>query len=711
MKTMLAKLKSENLLAFALIVQFIVCLLVLFDVPVARQIIGFAYFTTIPGFIFVNVLKSDELDKLEIVLFSVGLSIAFLMLGGLLINELCFLFGFSEPLSLFPLVIILNSFILTGSLIAYLGKNGVNLLKVKIPRVPPLALLFLSLPILSVVGTIWVNAFGNNLILLCMIMAVALLFIVGTISKQAFSPKFYSFAVLMIAISLLLHSSLISKYLAFGSDIALEYICFRTTQNNAYWSSIPIYPDVLYSRMNSMLSVTILPTIYSTLLNMNATLVLKVLRPLIFSFVPLTLYQLWQKRFGKKAAFAAAFLLMAQNTFYSEMLGLTRQMIGELFFALLLLVILNKRIKRSNKAIYFMILGVALVTSHYALAEIFMLFISITYLSSVLMKQPNRNITLTMVVFFSVVMFAWYIYTSNSAVFDSFLSFGDYVFDQLGEFFNPVSRGQTVLRGLGLERAPTIWNTLSRAFAYLTEFFIGLGFIELIRRRKTITVEREHFRFITIAVAFLVALVAVPALATTMNMTRFYHILLFFLSPLCVLGTKLLVELISKRRMEIGTSILLLIVLVPYFLFQTGFVYEVAGSQSWSVPLSGYRLEALFVYRLLGCFYEQDVYGAYWISGNVDVEHSKIYADRPSKYANLGIYGMIYSDNVEILSPGTILSENSSIYLSRVNVIDGVVVSGPEALWNTTSISQIFDLTNKVYSNGGCVIYNNGKIP
>jgi len=710
MKEMLAELKSRNFLAFTLILQCTAFLLVYFDIPVARQILGFAYFTFVPGFILVNALRLDEIDMVEIVLFSVGLSVAFLMLGGLLINEFCFLFGSSEPLSLFPVMIILNSFILIGSFIVNLRKERFELLKVKISRVPPLALLFLSLPVLSVVGAIWVNAYANNLILLCLIMTIALLFGVGIISKRALPPKLYSVAVLTIAISLLFHSSLIFKYLAFGSDIGVEYLIFKTTQDNAYWSSIPIYGGDTYGRINSMLSVTILPTVYSTLLNMNAMQVLIVLRPLIFCFVPLTLYQLWQKGFGKKAAFAAAFLLMAQDTFYSEMLGLTRQMIAELFFALLLLVIMNKKIERSSKTMCFMIFSVALVTSHYALAEIFVFFISIAYLSLVLMKRQNQNITITMVAFFLVVMFAWYIFTASSAVFDSFLSFGSYVTDQLDQFFNLASRGETVLRGLGLESAPTFWNTISRAFAYLTELLIGLGFVELIRRRKNTNVEREYFMFTTIAVAFLVALIAVPALAKTLNMTRFYHLLLFFMSPLCVLGASFLVKLMSKRRIEIKVSIVLLIVLVPYFLFQTGFVYEVTESQSWSVPLSGYRLDSLYLYRYLGCIYEQDIYGAYWVSENVDVEYSEIYADRPSKNSILSCYGMIYSDNIEILSNVTTLSENSIVYLSHVNVVDGFVVSSGY-IWNTTSLSQVFDSMDKVYSNGGCEIYKNGKTP
>ncbi|MDH5783918.1 MAG: DUF2206 domain-containing protein [Candidatus Bathyarchaeota archaeon] len=707
MISMKVKWKSTYFLMVILFLQFIVYALIFFDVPVVRQVVGFVYFTFIPGFVVIKLLLLNEVDRLEIVLFSVGLSIAFLMLTGLLINEFCFLFSISKPLSLLPLMIILNSLILLGAILIYIRGEDVKLFQPLSFKLPFSTLLIGILPFLSVLGAIWVSAYENNLILLFLIIAISLLLVVGVISKKILPPKLYPLVVLMIAISLLYHSSLISNYLvSFGSDNPVEYYVLKVTENDAHWSSVFMYPwDTGYGRINSMLSVTVLPATYSALLNLEATWAFKILYPLIFSFVPLALYQLWRKNMGEKRAFIAAFLFMAQNTFYTEMLGLNRQMIAELFFVLLLLVVLSKEMKPFNKIICFIIFSVALVTSHYALAEIFLFFISIAWVCLFVMKKPSRKITVTIVVFFFVAMFSWYLYTSSSAVFDSLVSFGNHIYDQLDQFFNPASRGETVLRGLGLEAPPTIWNTFSRVFAYLTEFLIGVGFIGLIINRKNIQLEWEHFTFTIIAVAFLVALIAVPGLANTMNMTRFFHILLFFLAPLCVLGAEFLINLMSKRRAELGASILLLTVLVPYFLFQTGFVYEVTGTQNWSLPLSMYRMGTVSL-RSLGYWDESDIFGALWMSKNLEANKSKTYADGPSLYFILTSYGMIYRGNMETLSNVTVLSKNDNVYLSQMNVVDGVIVGSH--LWNTTSIFHVIGFTSKVYSNGGCEIYKNG---
>jgi uncharacterized membrane protein len=705
MRLVYTKMKPRDFLLALLFSQFIVYLTMLVDVPVARQVIVFVYLTFVPGLIIVKLLKLDELERLEIVLFSIGISVAFLMFAGLLINTLFPLFGVSEPLSLMPLMITLNSFILFGGVLVYLRSKDVKLLEstrtAENTRASPLALLFMGLPILSVVGAFWVNAYDHNLILIFLMIAICLLFVMGVISKKFLHPKLYPLAVLLIAVSILFHTSLISnRLIPFASDNPLEYYVFRVTESNMQWSSGIYQWGTLYGRVNSMLSVTVLPTIYSSMLNMDATWVLKILYPLIFSLVPLCLYQLWQKNFGTKTAFIATFLFMAQNTFYTEMLGLNRQIIAELFFVLLLLVVLSKKIKPLNRVICFTIFSFALVTSHYAIAEIFMLFISLVWIYLLVMKRPSRRITATMVMLFFVVMFSWYLYTANAAVFDSFVEFGNNVYYQLGDLFNLASREPEILRGLGLESSPTIWNTMSRVFAYLTEFFIVVGFVALITKRKNVKLKREYFVFTVMAFVILGALIAVPGLSGTMNITRFYHILLFFLAPLCVLGAGSLVKLLSRRQTQLG-AFLLLIVLVPYFLFQTGFVYELAGTQSWSLPLSKHRMDTVFLRSKVGYFDECEVFGALWMSKNVAVGNTRISSSGFSKYFVLTSYGMVFRNQMDVLSNVTVLSIGEYVYLDRANIVDGFVSDS----LNITSVSHVFGSASKIYSSGRCEIY------
>ena len=455
-----------------------------------------------------------------------------------------------------------------------------------------------------------------------------------------------------------------------------------------------------------MLAITILPTVYSSLLKMNSTWMFKLLFPLIFAFVPLGLYQIWQEYVGKKYAFIAAFLFIAQETFFTELLGLNRQIIAELFFVLLLFVMLSEKIKPVQKIICFLLFSFGLVTSHYALAVIFLFFISCTVISLIVLKRASRKITLSMVVLFFAVMFIWYIYTSGSAPFNSFLQFGNSVYGQLGNFLSPSSRGQTVLTGVGLAASPSIWNTISRYFAYLTEGLIVLGFIVFVaaRARKKIRID-EYFILTFAAMALLAMVIVIPGLANTLDMTRFYHILLFLLAPLCVIGAVSIVKLLSKREKEFAVCALLLIVLIPFFLFQTEFVFAVTGSQSWSISLSGSRMSPLYLYGQQGYTDAYSVYGAQWLSRNVDVKDSTLYADLSAATDVLFMYGMIYAFDVNGLSNTTQVATNGVIYLNTLNVVYGVIPSG-QLTFNSTKLSFFNDL-DLVYSNGGSEIYKN----
>ena len=692
MSSLIAKWKSFDFLLLILFLQLIVNVTIFLDIPVARQVIGFLYFTFVPGILIIKLLKINEIERLEKFLFSVGFSVAFLMITGLLINELGPLFGISTPLSTLPLLLIFNGFILACVTLIYFRDESFKFWGIKPHEFSPLTLLITIIPILSIIGAMFINIYQNNSLLLFMLIAISLAFIV-IVSSKKISSTIYPLTVLMIAIAIVYHSSIVSNYLiSLGSDVPSEYFVFKVTESNTHWDSTIFLPNPNLGKYHTMLSITILPTIYSTLFKIDPTWIFKLIFPFIFAFVPLGLYQIWQTYTSKKYAFISAFLLIAQATFYTEMLRLNRQMIAELFFVLLLLILV-KKMKPINKTVCFMIFSFALVTSHYALATIFLFFISFALVSLTILKRPSRNITVSMVVFFLILMFAWYIYTSKAIVFNSFVEVGNYVYQQLGDFFNPATRGSDVLRGLGLETPPTIWNAISRFFAYLTEALIAIGFIALITKRTSIHMKNEYFVFSTIAVGLLAMLIVVPGLAETLNMTRFYHVLLFFLAPFCVMGAEFIVKPFSRLKGEFAVSVLLLLVLVPYFLFQTEFVYEIVGSDCWSVPLSGYRMNPIRLYGHFGYVDAYSVYGAQWLSKNVNINFSILYVDERVRDNVLTMYGMIPGGYP--LSNTTMVADKGVVFLGTLNVIKEIVTfQGLQFSWNTSEISFIFENLN-----------------
>lgn len=715
MNSLLQRLKSSEFIVVVLFLQPITFLTTFFDVPIARQFFGFIYLTFIPGYILIKLLKLKNLDRLEIVLYSVGLSIAFLMIIGFIINEISPLFGVSQPLSLSISLPILSVLIITMSFFVYLKNDEKRILNSELNISIPYVLLFLLLPILSIIGVVSVNFSGDNLLLLLMFLTISMLYIICVLFKSVIPTNLYSLVILVIAISLLFHNSLISNQLSsFNSDNMHELFIFRNTLDKSYWNSTNIFAyDIPSGKIQSMLSITVLPTLYSNLLNIEPAWIFKIIYPIIFSFVPIGLFLLWRKNVGIKYAFISSFFFMAFGTFYCEMIALNRQIIAELFLTLLLITIFKQGLSKRNKIACFTIFTFGLVTSHYGTALIFLFFISFIYIYFLIIQKPSKQIDSFMILCFLIVMSAWYIYTSNSSVFNSIIIMINYVLGQLGNFANPASRGQTVLRGLGLEMAPTIWNALSRAFAYATELLIIIGFIGLITKRVKIQFDKEYFILIITAMTFLAGLIIVPGLAQTMNMTRYYHILLFFLAPLCILGAETISKYISIRREQFYSSILIIIILIPYFLFQSGFVYEITGSDNYSLPLSKHRSSEIELYSKFGFTHTMDVYGARWMSNSTVVQRVEIYADVYASGTLLG-YGSPLINKMTTLNNVTSVSINGVIFLNKLNAKDNKILGwksfGESSEWNTTEILSLKDM-NKVYSNGGSIIYINNNAP
>jgi uncharacterized membrane protein len=689
---------SQHFLGIVVFLQVIMYISLFLNFPLARQVIGVVYLTVIPGLIFIKLLKLDELGTLEFILFSVGFSVAFLMLSGLVISQFGYIVGLNFPLSTLPLSLFINTLIIVGAAVAHLRQGSIKRpVGIQSANFNPSVLLLVLIPVLSIIGTYFVNTTGDNLVLLIMILSIAVLFTVSAFYER--STKFYSIAIFMIAIALLIHVSLISNYiLPYGGDSPAEFYVFRSTQLTSQWNPIFAFPtDQGFGRFNAMLSVTVLPTVYSNIAGIDPTWVYKIVYPLIFALVPVALYLLWQPYIGKKLSFLAAFVFMAQSTFFTEMIALNRQMIGELFFVLLLLVLLNKKIKREGKFLSFAILSFGLIFSHYALAEIFLFLIFAAWATSVFyLRRPSFNLQLSLIIFFFVAMFGWYIYTSGAVVFDSFMTFTGYVTSQLGDFLNPASRGQAVLTGLGLAQSPSILNTVSRAFAYITELFIVLGIVALIRKKTYFRFERDFTVFSLIAVVLLVTLTVVPGLANTLSMTRFYHILLMMLAPFCIVGIWAFSQLIFKHEKKILVSLLVVAVLVPYFLFQTNFAYEVDKTESWSIPLSGYRMSPLRLYGDYGYIDSYSVYGAQWVSKNVPYQYN-IAADN-GLFTALTAYGLVYRGYVTEIRNDTILLPGEFAYLSYISI-------NFEKLTSNGTLPTVLNQTDVIYSNGGSEIY------
>lgn len=718
--------KLTSLLKLIISVQFLMNISIILDIIYVRQVLGFVYLTFIPGILLLKVLKINNLELAKSILFSVGLSIALVMLAGLFINELYPLIGISEPLSTASLTITINLVIFLLCFISYFRhKDRISLTSFSLP---PLIFPFIFLPFLSIFGTFLVNNSGNNFLLLLMIAMIPLLVTLSAVSKRLFPPNFYPLALLCIAIALLFHISLITNYIV-GWDINTEYYVFGFTKDNLRWDRMFTIAGRYYTELlsaNTMLSVAMLPVIYSQILKMGGSFVFKVLYPFIFSFVPLGLYQLWSSQIGKKnlsplGVFLSAFFIISIEGFYRFIPP--KQRVAELFFILLFVVLFDKKIEPWKRKILFVIFSAALVVSHYSTSYLFMFLIFITWLSLSFPFGSSflytiKRVTLNLVALFFVITFSWYIYTSSSGVFTGLLNYGDHIRTNFFEdLFIPESRGSMVLTGMGLTAPPSFLHQIGRVFFYVTEFFIVIGVVEfIVKRAKEMKLREDYVVLTGLNMVILLMTIVIPNFANLLRMGRFYQILLLFLAPMCILGGKTFFAFLLKVKTEFSALILILIlVLIPLLLFETEFVYTIVGDNSASVSLA-LNMQVMDPFRVYSQItLKQEVLGAMWLSTHMTTADALVGGDYISTYHVLTSYGMIPRDRVRVLSnftseghiylSGEPIDNRTYIYLRSLNIVNGMLPM-ERGIKNITEISSILNYQNKVYSNGNCEIYN-----
>jgi uncharacterized membrane protein len=503
---------------------------------------------------------------------------------------------------------------------------------------------------------------------------------------------------------------LVSNYLL-GADVQTEAYFAQLTNLNSFWNwAIP-------QQYNGMLTVTILPTIFSKFMNFDTVWVFKLVYPLIYALVPIVLYLAYRKQTNPLVAFLAVFFFMSMDTFFLQMLGLARQMVAELFFALIILLLVEKELKISQKRALFIVFSISLIVSHYALAYLFAFLILLSILFRRLFNRADHKslpvIVPVAAVIYIAALLAWNLLVSPSA-FNSLWAFVAHVTNRVSELAQ--SPGVTGLM-------PTYLSPLHEISKYvflLAQGLILLGVLGLLVRRNP-RFSPEYSVMCLGGFSVLLMAILIPSFAVAgLNETRFYHLALFFLAPLCITGVIFIVGLALKikvkifpqrmnlsrtfrKKLKMACLFLTAILLVSFFAFQVGFVYEVVNDVPTSLSLSMNHPENWTLYLIQIYFTPQAVAASKWLGANRD-DRLVVYADTASKY--LTSYGMIDPANVSFLDPSLQKGVNNpSYFFFGTYNLAGKKVAGWSGIWNLSDFSYIQNGTDKIYSNGGSDIY------
>jgi len=697
-----------------------------FDIPVVRQVIGFIYLTFIPGYMLLCLIKPDKLDKTTIVVYSVGLSLAFNMFLGFLINIVYPLVGIAKPISSISLII---TWIIVNSIFCYIFLKREKDTAIPLPfeikeLLSPQVLFLILLPLLSLLAVRLLQVYLNNtalIILICLIGIVPLL----SISSRLLPEKYYPFALYCMALALLWHQSLSSEFLIRYDSFA-EYHYFNLVNQSGVWDfRIP-------QNYNGMLSITVLPAVFCQVMNISGEVMFKVIYQILYALVPVALYLVYKNQFGSRRAFLAAFFFTSIYVYFLLMPSVGREMIAELFCALLILQVTDTEVTAKGKTL-FIIWGASMAVSLYSLSYIYIGFLIIAAVILYLFKVRKSYISLFSAVLFIVICLTWYMYLSSASSFSRIIDIGKDIYSSIiTDFFNVFNRDINAVLATTL---PDTVHLISRIIWYLILLFLLVGAASLFSLLKKKVISREYGALALINYVLLGLCVVLPFFSNTLGWPRMVHIAYIILAPFCIIGGEIVFKalfrifkfVIRRASPEIFIETGLVVVLVLYFIFNSSLPNEIAATSSGrSHPLiyshikSGERMPE--VNEEIQFWSEspvkQEVSSAQWLSTyrNKDID---IYASYWSNGVPVLIsYAMIPTDQTIDLTPETdanTISDNY-IYLGYVNTVLGYGTTTTlyhvpthsikdDFYWDISRINPILDRADKIYANGSSTIY------
>jgi uncharacterized membrane protein len=723
-------------------------------IPILREVILLVYLLFVPGIILLRVLRLHRLNVVEGLLYTVGLSIATVMLTGLFMNTVYPRFVTARPLTLLPFMLTMSAVVVAFCALCYRRDRDFahpSAIDMRGLCAPP-ALAVLLLPFLSIFATYWFNLSGSSVGIIITLLAVAAVILVCGFTNYV-PRRYYGIVILAIAVALLFHNALITNYL-WGFDIQIEHDVAQFVQTNGFWGAPPrLDPDSM--NLNSMLSIAIFAPLLSTASGLSLTWVFKLVFPLLFALVPLGLYRLFEKQTSAQIALFGVFYFMVTFSFSTELLGMARQEIGEFFLVPLLLLLVDKEMSRTPRYTLFGLFGFSLIVSHYSLTYFFLFCLLITWIivsftqrydiaaltrKVTRRKDPHGSVrpfrrparlrdksdgaSAILVLCLGLITLLWYRFANNAEPFNSLVRMLNRTLAFMGlrvPFLQPGTDNcssilqipRTAGRGLDVTGLQTL-GVQQLPMHEVTKYLILIALLVSVLGIFVAYVQRQRFRLANEFVAFAIASVLVlflglvaPYFAAILNISRFYHITQIVLSVFFVIGFVGIVSVLTTRRHATVTrgAVPLQIKAVAcftvlLFVFNVGLSYKAAGELTDSPTVMALDSSVDF-----SKYNDREIQAANWLGGTSS--GSNVYADYFRFFAVYAI-DRDHAQHLPIGGTWASLPQGSYVYLGTPNVQSGQLAIDFD---DVTSIPTKIDATyftggaSSIYSNGDAQIY------
>ncbi|MDD5493722.1 MAG: DUF2206 domain-containing protein [Dehalococcoidia bacterium] len=738
------------------------------NILILRQLLLFAVLTLLPGLIILRILRIHNINTVEGLLYAVGLSLIFDLFIGALLNFILPLFKVGNPITIVPATTLFFSITAILTIIVFFVDRAYGKLTESQNATYNKAdnnnfwvtsnscLLASLLPLLAVLGTSLVNRYENTIILFALIVLIMAIIILACLTRFP-ARSSYPYMLFMMATALILQTTLISSNII-GTDSHLEYYHANIVIEKGYWdATVP-------ALINSCMSITILAPIYSIFLNLDVIWVHKIVFPLLFAVAPIALYRSIRIQMGPKAAFISCVFFVTMPMFTMDMAQLNRQQISELFFCLVILLLVDRKMSPSVKTLLIVLFGMGVVVSYYGLGTGFigyLIFSSILVIflrsrwgiacwqfvigrgnalpEDIRTKQKFLVLSLLITCILSTLFMVIYyrsvaggsgmagsiiaIHTANVTVTQT---------GQIGQpatsLFNLGNKEPLTQTAVGFDF--TIASTLGktwRIFQYCIQLILVIGLLALIfRPGKTIPkLKIEYLSLIIVSCLILLGLFILPTSSYGLGTSRVFQITLLLISPMFVLGVKMVGQAVnaiwsliiprvkSSLFASQATSLLILVIFIPYYFFNSGVVFELSRLQPagfidipYAISLSNYRT------YLVPDFNKADIISGRWLINTAspqytimaDYNGTKLFSQQGTNYSQQSIRALLSpTDTVTPPAYLCLISQNTSKEILCVSPSYAARQLLP--LHDFNAVNTFLQKGNFVYSNNYAKIF------
>ncbi len=674
---------------------------------VAAQVFTLLCMLTVPGALLMNIAGVRPTSGLLRLGYAAASSVVLLMLVGLLASVALPHVGIRQPLSRWPMVTAFDLLAL-ALLLPASGKSDPLQRAFGHWQTGQLRSLgFFALPPLgAAMGSQLLNNGQTSLVAIATALGCCAL-LVGTMLRSARLPAWWFPATLFsVAVAATWAYAMRSNHL-FGFDIQQEFQAFTSTMRPGIWH-VPADGNPY----QAMLSITALPTVLARVSGVSGIYLFKIIYPVLFSFVPVVVYEVTARWVPRAAAFASAALLIALPQFAGQLPAITRQEIALLLFAVVIAVAFDANISLRTRKCAVLLGAFGLGAAHYstAYATVGALVIANVLYGAMRLRRNAAHegvFTLGIVVMFAVIVLGWNVVITNSSqnlslflhtasergadilpnakdgsLTDRWLT-GNTVEPIGGHEFYGRARGYYVDQNKFISFYPTVrqaqfpavdskapefsrWipgyeavaSVARIATSQLMLVFTGVGILWFTwrRRRNDAPILLE---FATLALSFLSFLVfmrvsGVAAEAYNQERAQLHAAVLLSLGLASTIGWAL-------RKRHRATAIATSLAIAVLFLASSGISGLVGGGDiSPTLANRGESYERFFVTTEEGA-------AAQWLDQH-RAHDAVIFTDR---YGKLRLWGSSNITEVfDSLVPGTI-DRNAYVFASRANVVDG----------------------------------------